>query len=60
MPHIHFVYVLLQFAIYSRIKPRSTPLSLANGGTGGAFWTFVVVCVGMFSMAISMAEMASM
>ncbi|KAF2094651.1 amino acid transporter [Rhizodiscina lignyota] len=37
----------------------STPLGLANGGTGGAFWVFVVVCVGMFSMAVSMAEMVS-
>lgn len=42
------------------INCRSTPLGLANGGTGGAFWTFVAVCVGMFSMAVSMAEMASM
>lgn len=35
-------------------------LSLTNGGTGGGIWMFFVVCVGMFHVVLSMAEMASM
>lgn len=35
-------------------------LSLTNGGTAGAVWVFLGVSVGMFSVVLSMAEMASM
>jgi len=35
-------------------------LSLMNGGTAGGIWMFLVVCVGMFFVVLSMAEMASM
>lgn len=34
--------------------------SLANGGTAGAIWLTFVVCCGMFTVMLSMAEMASM
>ncbi|KAK5120617.1 hypothetical protein LTR85_005975 [Meristemomyces frigidus] len=33
--------------------------SLTNGGTAGAIWMFLVVCLGMFFVMLSMAEMAS-
>ncbi|KAF2192179.1 amino acid transporter [Zopfia rhizophila CBS 207.26] len=35
-------------------------LSLMNGGTAGGIWMFFVVCVGMFFVVLSLAEMASM
>ncbi|KAF8846794.1 amino acid transporter [Acephala macrosclerotiorum] len=35
-------------------------LSLTNGGTAGGIWIFLTVCVGMFFVVLSMAEMASM
>ena len=34
--------------------------SLANGGTAGAIWLVLVVTFGMFTVMLSMAEMASM
>ena len=34
-------------------------LSLPNGGTAGSVWVFLIACVGMFFVALSMAEMAS-
>ncbi|CZR58632.1 related to HNM1-Choline permease [Phialocephala subalpina] len=34
-------------------------LSLMNGGTAGGIWIFLAVCVGMFFVVLSMAEMAS-
>jgi amino acid transporter len=33
---------------------------MINGGTAGGIWMFFVVCVGMFFVMLSMAEMASM
>lgn len=33
---------------------------LANGGTAGAIWLNLVVCLGMFVTTLTMAEMASM
>ncbi|KAF2155681.1 amino acid transporter [Myriangium duriaei CBS 260.36] len=33
--------------------------SLSNGGLAGNIWLFLVVCVGMFMVMLSMAEMAS-
>ncbi|KAI5777063.1 amino acid/polyamine transporter I [Geopyxis carbonaria] len=35
-------------------------ISLSNGGTAGSIWMFLTVCVGMFFVMLSMAEMASM
>lgn len=35
-------------------------LALTNGGAAGAVWVFLAVAVGMFSVVVSMAEMASM
>jgi amino acid permease len=35
-------------------------LSLMNGGTAGGIWMFLVVCIGMFFVVLSLAEMASM
>lgn len=35
-------------------------LALTNGGIAGAIWVFLGVCFGMFSVVVSMAEMASM
>jgi len=32
---------------------------LANGGTAGAVWMFLIVCIGMTFVMLSMAEMAS-
>ena len=34
--------------------------SLSNGGTAGAIWLTFVVCCGMCTVMLSMAEMASM
>ncbi|KAK5130289.1 hypothetical protein LTR08_002249 [Meristemomyces frigidus] len=34
--------------------------SLTNGGTAGAVWMFLIVCIFMFFVMLSMAEMASM
>jgi choline transport protein len=34
--------------------------SLANGGTAGAIWLVLIVTFGMFTVMLSMAEMASM
>ncbi|KAJ9667320.1 hypothetical protein H2201_002521 [Coniosporium apollinis] len=34
-------------------------LALTNGGAAGAIWVFLAVAVGMFSVVVSMAEMAS-
>jgi choline transport protein len=34
--------------------------SLANGGTAGAIWLVIIVTFGMFTVMLSMAEMASM
>lgn len=39
---------------------RTGAFGLANGGTAGAVWIFLVVCFGMFFTMLSMAEMASM
>lgn len=35
-------------------------LSLMNGGTAGGIWMFLVTCIGMFFVVLSLAEMASM
>ncbi|KAJ4354472.1 uncharacterized protein N0V89_006209 [Didymosphaeria variabile] len=35
-------------------------ISLSNGGPAGGIWMFLVVCFGMLSVTLSMAEMASM
>jgi hypothetical protein len=35
-------------------------LALLNGGPAGAVWVFLGVACGMFTVVISMAEMASM
>jgi hypothetical protein len=34
--------------------------SLTNGGPAGTIWVFLGVCVTMFTVVLSMAEMASM
>ncbi|KAK3670520.1 hypothetical protein LTR78_009624 [Recurvomyces mirabilis] len=34
-------------------------LSLPNGGTAGSVWMFLIACIGMFLVVLSMAEMAS-
>lgn len=39
---------------------RILGLSLTNGGPAGGIWMFLVVCIGMFFVVLSMAEMASM
>ena len=39
---------------------RTGALSLTNGGAAGAIWVFFAVAIGMFSVVVSMAEMASM
>ena len=39
---------------------RIIGISLANGGTAGGIWMFLMVCFGMFFIMLSMAEMASM
>ena len=39
---------------------RIIGISLSNGGTAGGIWMFLSVCFGMFFVALSMAEMASM
>ncbi|KAK3679100.1 hypothetical protein LTR37_021446 [Vermiconidia calcicola] len=38
----------------------TTVFSLANGGTAGAIWLTLIVCVGMSMVTLSFAEMASM
>lgn len=35
-------------------------LSLTNGGPAGAIWVYLGTCVGMSTVVISMAELASM
>ncbi len=35
-------------------------LALTNGGPAGAIWVFLAVAIGMFTVVLSMAEMASM
>jgi amino acid transporter len=35
-------------------------LALTNGGPAGAIWVFLGVACGMFTVVLSMAEMASM
>ncbi|KAL1956651.1 hypothetical protein VTO42DRAFT_6901 [Malbranchea cinnamomea] len=35
-------------------------LALSNGGLGGAVWVFLGVCLGMSTVVLSMAEMASL
>ena len=35
-------------------------LSLTNGGPAGAIWVFLGVICGMFTVVLSMAEMASL
>jgi hypothetical protein len=35
-------------------------LALTNGGPAGAVWVFLAVACGMFTVVVSMAEMASM
>jgi hypothetical protein len=44
----------------SNSVPSIVALSLMNGGTAGGIWMFLTVCVGMFFVVLSMAEMASM
>jgi amino acid permease len=47
--------------IFSLTALNSTgTLSLTNGGPAGAIWVFLAVCFGMFTVVLSMAEMASM
>ncbi|KAF2717936.1 amino acid transporter [Polychaeton citri CBS 116435] len=43
-----------EFAIVTSV------LSISNGGTAGAIWTAIFVCLGMFLGVLSMAEVASM
>ncbi|KAI1947706.1 hypothetical protein LOZ12_003156 [Ophidiomyces ophidiicola] len=38
----------------------TSALSLTNGGPAGAIWVYLGVCVGMFTVVLSMAEMASL
>lgn len=38
----------------------TSAFSLANGGPAGAIWTTIIVCLGMFLVVLSMAEVASM
>ncbi|KAK3680311.1 hypothetical protein LTR37_021346 [Vermiconidia calcicola] len=38
----------------------TSAFALANGGTAGAIWTTIIVCLGMFFVVLSMAEVASM
>ena len=33
---------------------------MTNGGPAGAIWVYLIVCFGMFTVVLSMAEMASM
>ena len=40
--------------------PSIVALTLMNGGTTGGIWVFIVVCVEMFFVVLSMAEMAEM
>jgi choline transport protein len=35
-------------------------MQLMNGGTAGGIWMFLAVCVGMFFVVLSLAEMGSM
>jgi len=44
----------------ANLSIRIVGLSLLNGGTAGGIWMFLVVCVGMFHVVLSLAEMASM
>lgn len=37
----------------------TSTFSIANGGPAGAIWTTIIVCVGMFLVVLSMAELAS-
>jgi amino acid transporter len=46
--------------LWAKVLTSIVALSLMNGGTGGGIWMFFVVCVGMFHVVLSMAEMASM
>ncbi|KAI0477375.1 putative GABA permease [Xylariaceae sp. FL0804] len=43
-----------EFAIVTSV------FNIANGGTAGAIWTTVLVCLGMMLVVVSMAEVASM
>lgn len=38
----------------------TSTFSIANGGTAGAIWVNIIVCIGMFLTVLSMAEVASM
>jgi hypothetical protein len=38
---------------------RSLSLSLLNGGTGGLFWNFIIVCFGFAAVYASLAELGS-
>ncbi|KAK5124732.1 hypothetical protein LTR85_001445 [Meristemomyces frigidus] len=38
----------------------TSAFSLANGGTAGAIWMSIIVCIGVFLAVLSMAEVASM
>lgn len=38
----------------------TSTFSIANGGTAGAIWINIIVCIGMFLTVLSMAEVASM
>jgi hypothetical protein len=37
----------------------SLSLSLVNGGTGGLFWNFIIVCFGFGAVYASIAELGS-
>ena len=43
-----------EFAIVTSV------FSVYNGGPAGAIWTTIIVCIGMFLVVLSMAEIASM
>lgn len=52
-------YCQLFEANYPSLDSTGT-LSLTNGGPAGAVWVFLGTCVGMGTVVVSMAEMASM
>ncbi|EAS33740.3 amino acid permease [Coccidioides immitis RS] len=67
LQELNRVYTTITLAGYSVILGLTWPfslftaaLSLTNGGPAGAVWVYVGVCVGMFTVVLSMAEMASL
>lgn len=53
-------FIVLHIATAVDRSNSTGTLSLTNGGPAGAIWVFLAVICGMFTVVLSMAEMAAL